>query len=922
MNQLVDFFSRLFDYTDWPSNWNSGSWGSVHGWTYIISELSIWSAYFILPILIIRQQQKSQSKISRLYYLLAVFFFAGGIVHFLSALSFWFPIYRFNTTILLLTGIISWVLVFYIGKVFPAAVVPEPEKIVGAVTGQPYKTTAEWENDVQLQTIYKNAPDAVIVINSKGFIVKWNPAAEKMFGWQEEEVLGKVLNEVIVPEEFRQEYIAEVKKFLKTGQSDVLTRTTMLRVLRKNNTSLIVDFTVSPVKIKDDFLFIGFSRDATERRKAEQAIKESEERYRLLTSEVHDYAIIMLSPEGNISSWNEGAQRIKGYTENEIIGKHFSVFHTTESIEKNLPAQELAIATKEGRYESEGWRVKKDGTLFWANVVITALKRGYVVIGFSKITRDNTERKKTEEQIRQLNTLLEQRVIERTEELQQSEKKYRKLFENSPMPMWVLEIPTMKFKDVNEAAIVHYGYSRKEFLSMTTLDIRPDDEKKRFLELDHSDTLGMRNTGIWKHLKKDGSIIYAEVNSHEMNIGNMTARLVLSVDITERKIAEERLEFALEAGRIGIWELDLINDISVRNLRHDQIFGYDKLQTDWGFKKLLAHIHPDDVIMIEESAKEALISKNWSVETKIIWQDLSVHWILITGRVTADAMDKPLKMMGTVLDITKHKQAEEEIRQLNNELEERVERRTKELHTANKELESFSYSVSHDLRAPLRAIHSYSQILLESHKTRMDDDGNRILTRVMFNAKKMERLIQDLLEFSRLGKTTLHKAYIDINKVVKDVIGDLGHSSKYHLNIKVGKLGKAIADEVTIRQVFQNLLMNATKYSSKKDDPIVEVGLIETDKGKTYFVKDNGAGFDMTYYNKMFDVFQRFHRQEEFEGTGVGLAIVHKIIQKHGGEIWAESVVDKGATFYFTLDTKKSIENGHYSNPGNHSASA
>jgi light-regulated signal transduction histidine kinase (bacteriophytochrome) len=165
----------------------------------------------------------------------------------------------------------------------------------------------------------------------------------------------------------------------------------------------------------------------------------------------------------------------------------------------------------------------------------------------------------------------------------------------------------------------------------------------------------------------------------------------------------------------------------------------------------------------------------------------------------------------------------------------------------------------------------------------------------------MEGLIHNLLEFSKMAKTTLNKKNIDVDKVVRDVIVELNQANKYHQNIHVGQLGTAIADELTIQLVFQNLLMNATKYSSKKASPLVEVGVTETEKGSAYFVKDNGAGFDMTYYDKLFDVFQRLHSQEEFEGTGVGLAIVQKIILKHGGQIWAESVLNHGATFYFTF---------------------
>jgi len=904
MNQLVDFFSKLFDYSDWPPRWHCGKWTEFHGWFYIVSDLLIWSAYFTLPLVIIKYiRRRSDAQFVKLYFLFAAFILACGTTHFLDAVTFWYPVYRLNGLARFLTGIISWVTVFYIIRYLPVAFSLRSQMALENEIDQRKKIENELrDSEEQVLAIIKNAPDAVIVFDNIGLIKKWNPAAENMFGWKEDEVTEQPISSILLLQNAKELLLADrQKKILEKDPLKNAGKVIIEKVVKKDGAIIEIEITLSPVKIKKDDWYIAFLRDITVRRKAEEALKESEERYRLLTSEVYDYSIIMLSPEGNISSWNEGAQRIKGYTESEIIGKHFSIFYPNEVKESNIPQQELLIAGAEGRFENEGWRVKKDGSLFWANMVITALKRNGAIIGFSKITRDISERKKTEKEIKLLNISLEQRVIERTNELQQSEKKYRKLFENSPLPMWVIELPSLKFMDVNEAAIKHYGYTHNEFLSMTATDIRPDDEKQRYLEYDHSATNGLRYSGTWKHLKKDGSVIYVDINSHEMNIGENKGRLILSQDITERKKAVERLDFALEAGKIGIWELDLKTDTAVRNLRHDQIFGYMEMIPEWGMTKFLAHLHPDDLKMVQTSFNEALTTQIWLIETRVIWPDRSVHWVFINGKLIGESKSTPLKMLGTIIEITELKKVEEEVRQLNNELEERVKIRTRELYAANKELESFSYSVSHDLRAPLRAINGYSQILLEDYENKLDEEGKKLLSRVVFNANKMGHLIDDLLEFSRLGKRALNKTTINLDNIVKDIINDQLLLNKYNHIVNIGKLGTAIADEVTIQLVFQNLLLNAFKYSSKKEQPVIDIGVMETDKGTTYFIKDNGAGFDMTYYHKLFGVFQRFHRQEEFEGTGVGLAIVQRIVLRHSGQIWAESAVDEGATFYFTL---------------------
>ncbi len=903
MNQVAEFFSKLFNYSDWPPRWHCGKWSEFHGWLYIVSDLLIWSAYFTLPLVIIKYvARRSDAKFVKLYFLFAAFILACGATHLLDAVTFWYPVYRLSALLRFTTGVISWVTVFYIIRYLPVAFSLRSQKELENEINQRKKVENELrDSEEQVQAIIKNAPDPVIVFDNNGLIKKWNPAAGNMFGWEEKEVIEEPVGSILVLEN-SEILMVSLKEILLNNQSLKKDMKVIKRqVARKDGEIIDIEITFSPVKIKEDEWYIAFLRDSTVRNRAENALKESEERYRLLTSEVYDYSIIMLSPEGFISSWNEGAQRIKGYTEDEIIGKHFSIFYPNEVKESNFPEQELLIARKEGRFENEGWRVKKDGTFFWANMVMTTVKKNGEVIGFSKITKDISERKKAEEEIKLLNISLEQRVVERTNELQQSEKKYRKLFENSPLPMWVIELPSLKFLDVNEAAIGHYGYSRNEFLSMNAIDIRPDDEKQRYLNFDHSPTNGLTYSGAWKHLKKDGSLIYVDINSHEMNIGDSKGRLILSQDITERKKAEERLDFALEAGKIGIWELDLQTNTSVRNLRHDQIFGYEEMNPEWGMKIFLSHLHPDDLETVEASFNESLKTQNWLIETRIIWPDQSIHWVLINGKLIGNDKAPQSKIMGTVIEITALKKVEEEVRRLNNDLEARVKIRTRELYAANKELESFSYSVSHDLRAPLRAINGYSQILLEDYENKLDEEGKKLLSRVVFNANKMGQLIDDLLEFSRLGKKALNKAEIDLDIMVKEIVDEQLQTNKFPHAIIAGQLGIAIADEGTIRLVFQNLLLNAFKYSSKKENPVIEIGVIETDKGNAYFVKDNGAGFDMTYYDKLFGVFQRLHRQEEFEGTGVGLAIVQRIILRHSGQVWAESEVDKGATFYFTL---------------------
>jgi signal transduction histidine kinase len=245
--------------------------------------------------------------------------------------------------------------------------------------------------------------------------------------------------------------------------------------------------------------------------------------------------------------------------------------------------------------------------------------------------------------------------------------------------------------------------------------------------------------------------------------------------------------------------------------------------------------------------------------------------------------------------------ADAQIKQLNADLQKNLY----QLEEVNKELESFSYSVSHDLRAPVRALVGFSKMLEESYNDTLDGEAKRMLAVIHRNAIKMGSLIDDLLEFSKMGRQEVKKSAINIADVVKDVLNDITEANGYHAKVVVNELIPAYADRALITQVWINLISNAFKYSTKKESPVIEIGSHRDAEYIVYYVKDNGAGFNMDYAEKLFGVFQRLHKASDFEGTGVGLAIVQRIITRHGGRVWAEAKVNEGATFFFTLPAEK-----------------
>jgi light-regulated signal transduction histidine kinase (bacteriophytochrome) len=295
--------------------------------------------------------------------------------------------------------------------------------------------------------------------------------------------------------------------------------------------------------------------------------------------------------------------------------------------------------------------------------------------------------------------------------------------------------------------------------------------------------------------------------------------------------------------------------------------------------------------------------KVWHGEMRNRAKDGTFYWVDTTIVPFLNPDGKPRQYVAIHADITERKRAEAEILQLNAELEQRVAERTAELQAANKELESFSYSISHDLRAPLRAVNGFAEILLEEFKPQMPEQCQKYLDRIRKGGQQMGKLIDGLLTFSHLSRQPVTCGEVDASHLVQESIEELSHQPGNHkIEWRVGNLPACHGDPMLLKQVWTNLLSNAAKYTRDREHAIVEIGCENWGGETVYFVRDNGVGFDMQYAEKLFGVFQRLHRADQFEGVGVGLAIVERIIRRHGGRIWAESAVDRGATFYFTIE--------------------
>lgn len=448
-------------------------------------------------------------------------------------------------------------------------------------------------------------------------------------------------------------------------------------------------------------------------------------------------------------------------------------------------------------------------------------------------------------------------------------------------------------------------YSREELIGQDHRIINAAYHPKEFIrELWVTIAHGKIWRGELKNRAKDGTYYWVDTTIVPFldEKGKPYQYVAIRADITERKRIEENLEQTLKEISDYKYALDESSILAVTDqkgiIKHanhnfcriskysiDELIGQDHRIINSGY-------HSKD--FIRNLWVTISNGRIWRGELKNKAKDGTYYWVDTTIVPFLNDKGKPYQYVAIRADITQRKHAEESLKLLNEELERRVKERTEEI-------ESFSYSVSHDLRAPLRAVNGYARILEEEYSSSFDDEGKRLLEEVQLNAKKMGILIDDLLSFSRLGRKEIEKSLIDMNKLVELALKEVNQSTSHHAEIIIEDLLPVMADHALMEHVMINLISNAIKYSSKKEKPQIKISSERIGEELQYSITDNGIGFNMEYAHKLFGVFQRLHSADEFDGTGVGLAIVKRIILKHNGSITAEGKEGEGATFCFRL---------------------
>lgn len=736
-------------------------------------------------------------------------------------------------------------------------------------------------------------------------------------------------------------------------------------------------------------------KEIVERRKIEEGEREKEERFRNFIEGVQDYAVFMLDPDGRIKSWNQGAERIKGYSAEEAIGQHFSRFYPPREPGQPSPDDSLRVAAETGKYEEEGWRLRKNGSRFWANVIIRPLRNSKgELTGFSKVTRDLSESQEMEAKFQMLmeaapdallitnrrgeivfanrqvenlfgyskaevvgksvDLLLPERfrggheayrqsffhapksramgtgrelfgqakdgrefaveislspletsdgpvalaAIRDVSERKQAEERFRALLDSAPDAM-VISGSDGRIELTNRQAELLFGYSREEMIRQRVEMLIPEDLQSSYRKDAPAAVRGQvqRQTPTGQDLRarrKDGSEFPVEISFSPLKGPKGVSVTAAIRDVTERKKSEMRFRALLESAPDAMVIADAQGTIELANLQTEKLFGYSRQELVGQAVEILV---PLDFHGVHEAHRREFFQapKQREMGAGLDLMARRKDGSLFPVEISLSPLEGPegVSVTAAIRDITDRRQAQEQLAE-----------KMRELSHSNEALEQFAHLASHDLQEPLRMVASYTQLLAKRYKGRLDADADEFITYAVDGTQRMKRLIEDLLLYSRAGKGAPPVRAFSSEAALQEALTNLrARLEETGARVTHDPLPAIVGWDAQVVQILQNLIGNALKYRGDRV-PVIHVS---AQKGKAewiFSVADNGIGIDSRYFERIFQLFQRLHGREEYEGTGIGLAICQRILHQQGGRIWVDSNLGEGSTFYFSLPAR------------------
>lgn len=633
--------------------------------------------------------------------------------------------------------------------------------------------------------------------------------------------------------------------------------------------------------------YVAIRADITERKRAEAAARESDELFEKAFQLSPDCVLVSRVADRVVLRANDALCRLWGTTSEKVIGRPAREFaEWTDPVERKEFLRRLEQAGEVLDHQTVLRGSDGRESAWWISSRLITLHGEPCVLS---VMHDVTDRRRSQELASRLVGIVES----------SSDAIAGKTL-NGIVTSW------------NSGAEEMFGFGAAEMIGQPISRIIPParlgEEREILARIARGERVEHFET---ERRRKDGTLITVSVTVSPIKdpAGNVVGASKIARDITEAKRTYEALrrseaEFRTLAEAMPqiVWATDAHGANLYFNQRWMDYTGLtleESLGDGWN-----KPFHPDDRQRAWEAWQKAVAGiADYSLECRLRRADGVYGWWWIMGAPLRAADGTILKWFGTCSDVNERKEAEQAVTRLTAELEQRIADRTAQLAAANKELEAFTYSVSHDLRAPLRAVDGFSQAVMEDFGPQLPEEGQRQLRTIRESAQRMGALIDDLLAFSQLNRRALNRQIVDMNALARSALADLAPELAGRDVVRtIGELPAAEGDPALLKQVWVNLLSNAVKYTRHREHATIEIGCDTSPAGEcVYLVRDNGAGFDMRYVHKLFGVFQRLHSASEFEGTGVGLALVQRVVMRHGGRVWAEAAVDRGATFYFTV---------------------